>query len=114
MNITHPQLTGFATALALGTTIGVACKGHNDSHCYFNDGDKTCAERYGDERRFCVTNCYDTPGNDGCVAARPEPLDDSCYSPCGHEQTLADDPDPSCEGVAEGSGTSMGDGPTSN
>lgn len=81
---------GVATfsGLALGLLMGCLVTGPREGHCYYNDGDATCAERYPGEAMYCNT-CVHTPAKDGCVADRPE--DDACYSPCGGETRLEDD-----------------------
>lgn len=72
----------------------------NPDHCFNQDGNDFCAEKYGDERRFC--GVCDFAIKDGCAAERPSEA--SCYSPCGDAKSLEDDP--ACDGVAEGSSSS--------
>ena len=97
-------------AFAIGTTSGISCRSRNDDHCYFNEGNATCLERYPDgSRPYCATNCISTPGGDGCTDVRPE--DDACYSPCGMEMTFLECDDAADSGSeGEESGT---EGPTS-
>lgn len=74
--------------LGLGLLMGCLVTGPREGHCYYNDGDATCAERHSGEAMYCNT-CVHTPAKDGCVADRPD--DDACYSPCGGETRIADD-----------------------
>ena len=92
-------------AFAIGTTSGISCRSRNDDHCYFNEGNATCLERYPDgSRPYCATNCISTPGGDGCTDVRPE--DDACYSPCGMEMTFLECDDAADSGSeGEESGT---------
>jgi len=88
-------LSTFAAGLALGCRSQIT----NPGHCYYADGDQTCADRFGDERPFCVGpgdgGCSGAHDNDGCVAELPP---QACYSPCGNS-SLADE-DQSSLGIA--------------
>lgn len=93
-----------ASAFAVGVLGGLACKSTfaNSNHCFYNQGNETCADRYED-LPYCATTCAGTgeyggsPNNDGCVDWMP-PM--GCYSPCGGE-----DDDDSCLTVADTSAT---------
>lgn len=81
-------------SLALGLSLVPACPGRNENHCYVKAGDDTCEALYPDlSRPFCEVACLGSPGDNGCVAARPT---DACYSPCGNEMTLEE-----CRSVAD-------------
>lgn len=91
-------LATFGFGMALASCLGPIEPTPN--HCFNQDGNDFCAEKYGDERRFCGTCDFDI--KDGCTAERP--AEASCYSPCGEGKSLEEDPE--CEGVAEGSSSS--------
>lgn len=105
----------FIGTAALGTAMGVAvgggCKFDNaKDHCAYADGNDYCGQKYGgEERRYCARGnhaCQDrfpAEDHDGCVDARPD--DAACYSPCGDGKSAIDDPQ--CEGVADGSSSSV-------
>jgi hypothetical protein len=85
--------------LGLGLALGSACvETRLADHCANLDGDADCARRYPDGARpYCVLGTCEMENLDGCYAARPS--DDACYSPCGEDKSLADDP--GCDGLAE-------------
>jgi hypothetical protein len=91
-------LATFGFGMALASCLGPIEPTPN--HCFNQDGNDFCAEKYGDERKFCGVCDFDI--KDGCTAERPPEA--SCYSPCGDAKTLEEDP--ACEGVAEGSSSS--------
>jgi hypothetical protein len=88
----------------LGATLGGACYVERDKvdHCANQDGDAYCMREYGAEAKFCSLGVCDEGKGDGCGSARPS--SNACYSPCGEDRALEDDP--SCEGLAEGSSSS--------
>jgi hypothetical protein len=91
-------LATFGFGMALASCLGPIEPTPN--HCFNQDGNDFCAEKYGDERRFCGVCDFDI--KDGCTAERPPEA--SCYAPCGDAKTLEEDP--ACQGVAEGSSSS--------
>jgi hypothetical protein len=101
---------GAATLFCVGLAVGVSCKSTvaNTGHCFYNLGNQTCAERYGEDLPYCATVCAGKDGNagspndDGCVDSEP-PV--GCYSPCGGENDVADDA--TCLGAEDTSSTSM-------
>lgn len=99
---------GLGLGFGLTFTLSGACvQTRLADHCANLDGDADCARRYPDgDRPYCVLGSCEMENLDGCYAARP--TDDACYSPCGEDKSLEEDPD--CEGVAE-TGTS---GPTTS
>jgi hypothetical protein len=92
----------------LAAACGDGSNAVNTDHCANQDGDAWCAERYGDERSFCVLgSCGPTLDRDGCVSDLP--ADSACYSPCGQSMTV--DEDASClAGMTTGGETSSGSG----
>jgi hypothetical protein len=119
--VRRPAQLGLVLAAGVtGLLAGVACKttNINEEHCARNDGNQTCAERYGDALPYCATTCDGkspeypiSPNGDGCVDWSPP---DGCYSPCGGEQDVTEDD--SCLDVAgtESSSMTVTDGPTTN
>lgn len=95
------QLLALAAGIMLGVAASCSPTRPNQGHCAVREGDAFCAEKYGDERRFCargIAECENDPdAPDGCVVARP--VDDACYSPCGDETSFEEDAE--CEGIAE-------------
>lgn len=85
-----------------------------DDHCAQQTGDAWCAERYPDGARpFCSRGACqlderrDPATRDGCIAEQP--VDDSCYSPCGDGSTVLEDASclgPETTGQASADGTS--------
>lgn len=68
----------------------------NEHHCAQQTGDEWCADLHPDgSRPYCLRGFCEAEGEpdprplDGCVTTRP--LDDACYSPCGHGSSLPDD-----------------------
>lgn len=98
------------TGAVIGASLGFGCRFDDTDHCALEDGDDYCGQKYGGEaRRYCARGnaaCQDrfpAEDHDGCVDARPD--DAACYSPCGDGKSAIDDPE--CEGVADGSSSSV-------
>jgi cysteine-rich repeat protein len=71
-------LVSFAGAVQFGAS-GCRVERENPDHCFYAEGDRSCAE-LDPERPFCVApSCGDAAF--GCVAEQPQ--DPSCHSPCG-------------------------------
>jgi hypothetical protein len=82
---TKSTLTRMFVVTVLGASVGVAapaCGAITLQHCWWNDGDETCRAIFED-RPYCSTdaNRCDVEQPYGCV--RDQPVDPSCYSPCG-------------------------------
>ncbi|WP_219908157.1 hypothetical protein, partial [Enhygromyxa salina] len=100
----------FVLAMTLGFGLGVSsCVDleENVEHCWWAEGNTTCAYVFGDERPFCTWN--EVPcgvvTKYGCVAHRP--ARDECYSPCGGGVTAAQNQNSCWE---ETTGAEEGDG----
>lgn len=98
-------------AFATGAALGFGCKVEttNLTHCHQSNGDQTCGDLYGDERRFCVgpaDGCAGAAEHDGCVAQLPP---DECYSPCGNSSFVEEDSSCLVDGTDDG-GMATGDG----
>jgi len=93
------HLIGLVAGISLAGAASCSPTRSNEGHCAVREGDAFCADKYGDERRFCArgTSECELDAEDGCVAARP--VDDACYSPCGGGTSIEEDAD--CEGIAE-------------
>jgi hypothetical protein len=104
------ELALLSASLTSGALLG-GCHVHrqNSDHCFYAEGDQTCAT-LDPAHPFCAgPGCGDiTPG---CVAELPP---DACYSPCGHAALLSDDAsciEPSDESTDAGTETSSSSGP---
>ena len=98
------QITiGLVGGIAVSTLAACPISSSFPDHCANQDGDGYCARKYPDgDKAVCTLGECSSGNPDGCVAARP--TDDACYSPCGADKSIEDDP--GCVGVAEGSSTS--------
>ena len=103
----HDRWMRVASGVVLGAAVSCTVTTEdNEDNCGNRDGNAFCAEKYADgSRPFCgfgIAGCG-IEQLDGCMLARP--AEDACYSPCGGGNALPDDPE--CEGVAEGSSSSV-------
>ncbi|MCA9700805.1 MAG: hypothetical protein KC431_24975 [Myxococcales bacterium] len=72
------EIACLLSCLCLGTILGCRVTLPNPEHCYYAQGDETCAERFP-ELPYCADpSCSAAPY--GCVAEEPTP---ECHSPCG-------------------------------
>ncbi|PRQ03828.1 hypothetical protein ENSA5_11970 [Enhygromyxa salina] len=63
----------------------------NPEHCRYDQGDRSCAQRYGEARGFCTSAACDASSEEfyGCVAEQPAA---DCHYPCGgnEDATIGD------------------------
>lgn len=111
MRSTNTRITSIRSAalVAAGALCGVSLATscivdrRKEAHCANQDGNAYCQRVHADDGLvYCSLGACEEGQGDGCSAARPN--SNACYSPCGEDMAIEDDPD--CEGVAEGSSSS--------